>query len=29
MRFNVAVCDDTRVQRWLERQAAGAEGTAA
>jgi DNA-binding transcriptional MocR family regulator len=23
MRFNVTVCEDTRVQRWLERQAAG------
>jgi DNA-binding transcriptional MocR family regulator len=23
MRFNVAVCEDTRVQRWLERQAGG------
>jgi hypothetical protein len=22
MRFNVAVCEDTRVQRWLQRQAA-------
>jgi DNA-binding transcriptional MocR family regulator len=24
MRFNVTTCEDTRVQRWLERQAAGA-----
>jgi hypothetical protein len=24
MRFNVAVCDDPRVQRWLQRAAAGA-----
>jgi DNA-binding transcriptional MocR family regulator len=23
MRFNVTVCEDTRVQRWLQRQAAG------
>jgi len=23
MRFNVAVCEDPRVQRWLQRQAAG------
>ena len=23
LRFNVTVCEDTRVQRWLERQAAG------
>jgi hypothetical protein len=22
LRFNVAVCEDTRVQRWLQRQAA-------
>jgi DNA-binding transcriptional MocR family regulator len=29
MRFNVAVCEDTRVQRWLQRQAAGAGGAAA
>ena len=26
MRFNVAVCEDTRVQRWLQRLASGAAG---
>jgi DNA-binding transcriptional MocR family regulator len=29
MRFNVAVCEDTRVQRWLQRQAAGTAAYAA